>query len=325
MGRRGFGCDSVSNYEVVLANGSVVNANQSANADLWKALRGGGSNYGVVTRYDMDALKAHNISYSTQVVTMQYSDALLDGLHDFTNLDQQDASHDALFVTYVTEFDDNPPIGTAVKVNTADVANSSAFHALSSIPSVSNSQLSMTLADAANASQLEGGYRSVGWAQLFKNDKQILRTSVKLYEEFTKEMQLHFGVVNFSSQFILQPMPTYFADISNSRGGNMLGFDRVDENAILWVMGAFLKGDEADQVVLHNRLGRLTAATKEAARARDGDLELVYLNYANSGQDPLGSYGADNIQFMKDVARKYDPEGFFQKRVPGGFKLDRVG
>ena len=324
MGRRGFGCDSVSNYEVVLGNGSIVNANESANADLWKALRGGGSNFGVVTRYDLDALPAHNLSYGLQQVTMEHSDALLDGLSSFTDLSEEDATYDAMFLTYYTEFNDNPPAATAIKVNTANLANSSAFTSFNSIPSIVDTQVSLSLADAAESSQLESGVRSLGWAQLFKNDPKILRACVDLYEEYTKEMQLHFGVVNFSSRLISQPMPTYFADIGNRRGGNVIGFDRNTDNAILWVMGYFLKGDAADQAVAHNSLGRLAAATEQAARNNDGDLEFVYYNYANPSQDPLGSYGEENIQFMKDVAKKYDPEGFFQKRVPGGFKLERV-
>jgi hypothetical protein len=51
--REGFICDNVVNYEVVLASGEVVNANAQENTDLWKALRGGGNNFGIVTRFDL--------------------------------------------------------------------------------------------------------------------------------------------------------------------------------------------------------------------------------------------------------------------------------
>lgn len=49
---RGFSCDQVTNYEIVLADGSVVNANPYENADLWKAQKGGSGNFGFVTRID---------------------------------------------------------------------------------------------------------------------------------------------------------------------------------------------------------------------------------------------------------------------------------
>ena len=40
------------NWEIVLANGSVVNANTEENADLWKAQKGGSGNLGFITRID---------------------------------------------------------------------------------------------------------------------------------------------------------------------------------------------------------------------------------------------------------------------------------
>lgn len=46
-------CDSVVNYEVVLASGEIVNANADSHPDLWIALRGGGNNFGIVTRFDL--------------------------------------------------------------------------------------------------------------------------------------------------------------------------------------------------------------------------------------------------------------------------------
>jgi FAD/FMN-containing dehydrogenase len=42
----GLVCDNVVNYEVVLANASIVNANASSNSDLYWALKGGGNQFG---------------------------------------------------------------------------------------------------------------------------------------------------------------------------------------------------------------------------------------------------------------------------------------
>ncbi|KAL8919908.1 MAG: hypothetical protein Q9172_004756, partial [Xanthocarpia lactea] len=41
------------NYEIVLANGQIKNINQTSNPDLYFALRGGGNNFGIVTRFDL--------------------------------------------------------------------------------------------------------------------------------------------------------------------------------------------------------------------------------------------------------------------------------
>ena len=38
---------------MVLASGDIVDANADVNPDLWMALRGGGNNFGIVTRFDI--------------------------------------------------------------------------------------------------------------------------------------------------------------------------------------------------------------------------------------------------------------------------------
>ncbi|TVY84863.1 Bifunctional solanapyrone synthase [Lachnellula suecica] len=52
--RYGWALDNVRNFEVVLANGSLTNVNQQSSPDLYFALRGGGNNFGIVTRFDLE-------------------------------------------------------------------------------------------------------------------------------------------------------------------------------------------------------------------------------------------------------------------------------
>ena len=49
--------------------------------------------------------------------------------------------------------------------------------------------------------------------------------------------------------------------------------------------------------------------------------DFVYLNYANQAQNPIATYGRENVAGLKKAAERYDPRGVFQRQVPGGFKL----
>lgn len=59
--KEGFTCDSVVSYEIVLADGSIVNVTSTSHQDLWLALKGGSNNFGVVTRFTLGTFRQGNI------------------------------------------------------------------------------------------------------------------------------------------------------------------------------------------------------------------------------------------------------------------------
>lgn len=67
----------------------------------------------------------------------------------------------------------------------------------------------------------------------------------------------------------------------------------------------------------------LINAIEQATKAAGVFNKYKYLNYAASFQDPIGGYGNKSVAEMRRVSREYDPQGFFQMGVPGGFKLAR--
>ena len=105
----------------------------------------------------------------------------------------------------------------------------------------------------------------------------------------------------------------------------MLGMGNWESNAVMWTGGVALT-DSNDEVlaVAQALLNKMSAQIKDFAESVGGSVDLIYLNYADASQDPLGSYGRDQVQFLRDVATKYDPSGAFQTRIPGGFKIGGV-
>ncbi|CAG8037152.1 unnamed protein product [Penicillium nalgiovense] len=55
---------TTESLQILLADGSLVSANANENADLHRALKGGGSNFGIVTRFDIETHQLINVQYA---------------------------------------------------------------------------------------------------------------------------------------------------------------------------------------------------------------------------------------------------------------------
>lgn len=151
------------------------------------------------------------------------------------------------------------------------------------------------------------------------------------YGNSAKMMSAIFDIANSTAQELrdvpnivyslsFQPIPTVIASKAASQGGNSLGISAADGNLFNFLLTVSwdTPGDDA-------RIEKQTKALFDQSEKVAKDLGLynkyLYLNYAAPWQDPITGYGDANKANLQAVSRKYDPEGVFQRQVPGGFKL----
>lgn len=169
MGLTGFACDMVQEIEVVLANGSIVLANSQSNAELWKALKGGGSNYGIVTRFEVDVLPDRQIARGERTISAENIGGFVDAVVDFT--ESQERYKDDALVAMLVHAGKDVDILATIEVNVNGTENSSAFSNFSQISQIAPFNQSVQfMYEAALDSRLEGGQwyvlSTIGYANL---------------------------------------------------------------------------------------------------------------------------------------------------------------
>lgn len=113
-------------------------------------------------------------------------------------------------------------------------------------------------------------------------------------------------------QYLLQPMPV-------TNGTNSLGLPANGRDISLWVFtGAW--NNAADDEAVITTMQSITDQSEAALKKQGLLLPYKYLNYADVTQNPISTYGKENIQRLWAASKKYDPKGLWQKHVPG-YKL----
>lgn len=156
-GLYGWATDSVANFEVVLANGSIVNANGELHSNLFKALKGGSGNFGIVTRFDMYTFPAHDVWGGIRVAVREKGNELAQTMIDFTDNNKHN-KEDA----YILNFTFNPSMSqdivvAHVIVDTKGTLNARAFKSILEIPVILDDVKRRTMANMANSYLLPSG------------------------------------------------------------------------------------------------------------------------------------------------------------------------
>ncbi|KAJ5269332.1 hypothetical protein N7497_009935 [Penicillium chrysogenum] len=320
--RVGFACDNVVNYEVVLANGEIIDANKESHADLFKALKGGTGNFGIVTKYDMktiddDKLWGGIVTYDNST-TLQHLEA---GNRFINNLENDPYASWIGMWEYLSLSDQNI-IANALEY-TAPVAYPSAFDDFTAI---ANTSSSMRVANVWNLTQELGqasGYRDVFVTASFVNNLDLMKRTIDIHNRMIEEAKAGAKGDDYTMFTMIQPWPKLFTDHSTEQGGNVLGLDRFNEN-LFQVLFDYSWKDQADDVLFNQLANSALEELTTYSKSIGADNEFIYLNYANINQSPLSSYGTENVEYIRTVARKYDQTGVFQNQVPGGFKISAV-
>ncbi|KAL4928580.1 FAD-binding oxidoreductase [Aspergillus undulatus] len=314
-GQYGLGAMGVVNYEVVLADSSIVNANAQENTDLSWALKGGGANFGIITKIEMTTV-SNKIWCEARVYPPTAYDSLVTALMQYhENIETDDqatliwhGNSDAILHVYVycspvenpdtfAPFYDIPflqgPVEPGVRT-ISDLMNAIA-HFVSPEPMLHEFR-TMSSIPSSNI------YTAVEQARL----EQTAALSAA-------------GVSDFVLTNVFQPMSSLAMKKSED---SPLGLKPLGQQWLL-TMGDFKHS--ADEARVREAVKVVIDAAEDTARKEGLFLEYKYTNYAARDQDALTGYGEDNLARLRGVSGKYDSAGVFQQLQAGGWLISKIG
>jgi hypothetical protein len=248
--QKGFACDGVESFEIVIADGSIITASSSENSDLWLALRGGSNNFGIVTSFTLTTFP-QGLFWGGQVF---YPDSTID--------DQFSATYNFAIASGNGEDDNTTIINAYVYIGSEDttiVANSYENTAAIENPPILKNFASITpvYSDTTRITNLTsltvelGDTQTNGYRQLFAVTTILPNATLfaaaynitqSLYEPFH-------SVDGFQSAFIFQSISKAVLRASAASSGNSLGLS-ADEN-LIWINFDIQWSDEsADEGII---------------------------------------------------------------------------
>ncbi|KAI0154888.1 FAD-binding domain-containing protein [Xylariaceae sp. FL1272] len=314
-GGRNGGVGVGGNFEVVLADASIVNANATSNSDLFRALKGGGNNFGVVTRIDYTTEAIVDVRGGLLFQSGDYAKQILTAFGNIAASDNFDV-HTSLVTDFLYNSTSKEWLALSIPVYTLPELNPPVYDELFAIPNITSETTAMiesvaTLADeAAIAQKYQTFYTST-----YAASSELLVALFIVANETIYSMDIP-ADVTWSITF--EPFPTVFS--KRGEGENVLGTSEAEGNAVILLAGASWTEPSSSQVG-QNLAPIIVKAMDDVAAKAGGLHRFKYMNYADPNQKVFESYGEANAKFLKDISRKYDPKQVFQKQVPGGFKL----
>ncbi|KAI9838087.1 MAG: hypothetical protein M1819_006242 [Sarea resinae] len=312
----GWACDNVINYELVTAGGSIINSNQTSYPDLYWALRGGGNNFGIVTRFDLLTFPQGMMWGGFRFYGSEHAHEVIDAFVGFGFNSAMDPNA-ALVVPMVWI---GGLLTAAVNIQYAlPVADPPIFDKFKAIPSFRDTSGIKTLANITEefAELTPNGQRQESWAAAYKLDSDLAIFIVKVFvEEFTP-VENATGLI---PSCVLQIITTDQLSHMSNNGGNALGLSASDGPLILLNLEISYM-DPLDDKAIQRVCARIIERTVAQAKAWGLDHDFVYQNYASEFQEVFPTYGRHSFHRLRQVAQKYDPAQVFQKLQPGYFKL----
>ncbi|KNG89020.1 FAD binding domain protein [Aspergillus nomiae NRRL 13137] len=304
-------------YMVVTASGRIVTASANHFSDLYWALRGGGNNLGLVTKFNLYTIPSSTMRGTTRAFEQA---RLPEVVSAFTSV-ARGATSDGNAQQYVA-FARMQGVTVAsaelsYALNTTDPPIFKPYRDIPALADITESRSLVEYAEYIN-DQNPDGHREMYWTVAAQLDESFARWAAEyFFEVMPQAANISGGNPVIIYQALTEPMLANMTKFA----GNALGLDTSQGPLILFNM-AFWWDNAADDNAVYAFIYDYFKVITEEAKKRGIAHQYIYMNYGSQFQDVISGYGAESKARLQKVAATYDPRGVYQTLQPGYFKLN---
>ncbi|ETS78822.1 hypothetical protein PFICI_08675 [Pestalotiopsis fici W106-1] len=324
--RHGWSCDTVQEFEVVLANSSIVRATENSNADLFWALRGGGANFGVVTSVSVDVFPQGPSWYNFQLFNLGDIKSVMQRLDYLTRnmpTDLQMIATNLAWSPWRKEFVlSDRIVSLSENVMETMQMDTNAYDPCLDTPLPAEEHLyRRTTFEMAQVMDIvnEDGFFNFFGSMTVKSGVEINLIVADIFQEEASKIT---NIPGIQVYIVYNPLTTPTIKKMTRRGGNTLRIQETD--GPLTIINFNMRwSQDADTTRMREFLRRTLRRVKDASEKTGTDHPYLFLNHCYEEQTPLLSYGAENIKRLHRIREDLDPDGVFQTLKVGQHKLGR--
>ncbi|KAI0425480.1 hypothetical protein F5Y09DRAFT_352244 [Xylaria sp. FL1042] len=335
--------------KVVLANSSILRVDGTTHPDLLWALRGGGSNFGIVTSLTYKTLPHDKMWFAARLYTSDKNQQLLDALIEYERLSANSTKSSIVYslsytgttapgsfvgFLYLDPVEFPPVFEPFLKIEQAlDMINSTigTVAELTSyyrgkqypdpgVPPMRHYVVSIShkVDDSTYQESFKDFVRvakkalASGWRMTY-GSQPITTTAVR------KSANTPLGLVEIEQDcelFWSLWIPVFQGERSHPTSAEQCctNFGEGVHVTISWTSPE----DDTDAKKLIYDMGESIA---QSSALQGAELAYRFMNDAHQGQPVFTGYGAKNMRLLMQISSEYDPEGVFQRLQNGGWLL----
>ncbi|KAJ6582698.1 hypothetical protein DFH09DRAFT_912392, partial [Mycena vulgaris] len=303
------GVDNIVNYLIVLADGTISNANKTSLPELYWALKYGSTNFGIVIRFDMRTYPLDLMWGGSLYFPISEARPVLEYLVELVpNLADDPKGMSVIIIGWSPEAQNYFP-----------EAFPQLFKRLEMLKPLGDTLRFTPLVSLTDELQdtLPSGARAWISLMLVPDAQMMFDLIMKGAEIFASHRERS----GFAWEVPFQPINAGLSAAGSRKGGNPTGLSAEDGDLIRAVLRLNILGRPPDDIVLKAAIQEYLSWARETAGQRGVLNKFIYLNYALGTQEVMTSVGGANVARLRSVRSIYDPQSMFRKYWAGGHKL----